>query len=97
MSSSLIQIVQSLAQRVKALEAKSSEQDQLLMVVNQLIDNATLTSNQMPVAAQKTDRKMCPKCGVKPNHFFHVKSCQGQQEKEKHGEDANKQRDNGTT
>lgn len=31
-----------------------------------------------PVVAKtvsETNRKMCPHCGVKPNHFFHVKTC----------------------
>jgi len=26
---------------------------------------------------RKIDRKMCPKCGVKPAHYFHVRSCNG--------------------
>jgi hypothetical protein len=24
---------------------------------------------------EESTRKMCPHCGVKPNHFFHVKNC----------------------
>lgn len=44
-----------------------------------------------------SNRKMCPKCGVKPNHFFHVKTCKGQQKEQKNGEDADRRRDPGTT
>jgi hypothetical protein len=28
----------------------------------------------------KEGRSMCPKCGVKPNHYFHVKTCRGKKE-----------------
>lgn len=26
---------------------------------------------------KKSERGLCPKCKVKPNHFFHVKTCSG--------------------
>jgi uncharacterized protein (UPF0212 family) len=38
------------------------------------------------VEVQKdSGRKMCPHCGEKPNHFFHVKTC-AKNKKKKHGE-----------
>ena len=30
-----------------------------------------------PVLDGKGVRAMCPKCGKKPNYYFHVKNCQG--------------------
>jgi hypothetical protein len=30
----------------------------------------------VPKVEKKSERKMCPHCGEKPNHFFHVKNCQ---------------------
>jgi hypothetical protein len=36
----------------------------------------------MPVIPEKAapTQKMCPKCGVKPAYFFHVKHCRGQKQ-----------------
>ena len=79
-----------IARKVKTLEAKVAEQGKLLEALRQLIDNATLT--QSPASPI---RAMCPKCGVKPNHFFHVKNCRGTQEEQKNADD--KRRDPGTT
>jgi hypothetical protein len=43
------------------------------------LEQQTLRPDAPPVeiAEKKSERKMCPKCGVKPNHFFHVKTCTG--------------------
>jgi hypothetical protein len=40
-------------------------------------------------------RKLCPKCGVKPAYFFHVRTCTGQKE-EKQDADTIRRRDQGT-
>jgi hypothetical protein len=29
----------------------------------------------------KAARQMCPHCGVKPNHFFHVRTCNANKKK----------------
>jgi hypothetical protein len=34
--------------------------------------------------------KLCPKCGVKPAYFFHVRSCGKQKEEKTHGDDGNR-------
>ena len=73
--------VTSLRDRVGRLEAKE--------VTRQMADNEALQSKPvMPQAPEKTDRKMCPKCGVKPAYFFHVKNCAGKQKE--HCDDGNR-------
>jgi hypothetical protein len=42
-----------------------------------------------PTLGQKT-YKLCPKCGVKPAYFFHVRSCGKQKEEKTHGDDGNR-------
>jgi hypothetical protein len=61
MSSSLLQMVLDLQRRVKTLEAKLAEKKAF---------NAPVVQQE-----EKQKRAMCPHCGVKPNHFFHVKNC----------------------
>jgi hypothetical protein len=48
-------------------------------------------------AVAAPSRKMCPKCGVKPAYFFHVRTCPGQKE-EQNDADQNtvRRRDQGT-
>ena len=83
--------------RIKALEDKLNAAPQVSSteMVQKTVSEPVDLHSSVPAAAAPT-RKMCPKCGVKPNHFFHVRKC-GQQEKEKNGEDANSQRDPGQT
>jgi hypothetical protein len=48
------------------------------------------TADREPVGAAPK-YKLCPKCGVKPAYFFHVRSCGGKQKEEKtHGDDGNR-------
>lgn len=80
MSKSLVQMVNELFARVAALEAKVKEQREPVVTIT-------------PVGVEmleKPSRQMCPKCGIKPNHFFHVKYCRGTQKEEK--QDADDQR-----
>ena len=60
-----------IARRVKALEARVAELEKKLAAP----PLATAVEIALPA------RSLCPKCGVKPNHFFHVKNCRGQQQK----------------
>lgn len=39
---------------------------------------------------EKSERKMCPHCGVKPNHFFHVKNCPEKNKNNGANEEANR-------
>lgn len=72
MSKSLVQLIQDLHGRVSALEAKAKAAP-----ITQVIQAEYIVPEQ-----PKSERKMCPKCGVKPNHFFHVKTCSGTQKEE---------------
>ena len=74
-----------IARRVKALEAKVAELEKKL---------ATPVVEIKPEVTNAS-RALCPKCGVKPNHFFHVKNCRGKQEEQKNADD--KRRDPGAT
>jgi hypothetical protein len=70
----LEQFVKSLAARVAELEKPKPVH----------VSNVTLNPDFAALqSAPKDSRKMCPHCGVKPNHFFHVKTC------------ANKKKNNG--
>ena len=57
--------------RVAVLEA---EVKRLNEVITGLIDVMT---TQAEPRNGNGPRQMCPKCGVKPNYFLHVKSCKG--------------------
>ena len=72
-----------LARRIKALEARVAELEKKPQV------------QVSAVVPEEPKRQMCPKCGVKPNHFFHVKNCRGTQEEQKNADD--KRRDPGAT
>jgi hypothetical protein len=39
--------------------------------------SVTTTSVTHAVSAPTKTYKLCPKCGVKPGYFFHVRSCKG--------------------
>jgi hypothetical protein len=71
----LEQYVRSLAARVAELEKKTACLDHPFFKPKEKAES--------PVEPPKDSRKMCPHCGVKPNHFFHVKTC------------ANKKKNNG--
>ena len=44
-------------------------------------DKAQVAGNEGPSAPPASSRRgMCPKCGVKPNYYMHVKNCQGRAE-----------------
>jgi len=88
-----------IARRVKALEARVAELETLVSALRMLAESNAIASKpldvqkvQENVRAIQAGRSMCPKCGVAPNHFFHVKNCRGQQQK---NDDRN--RDPGTT
>jgi hypothetical protein len=83
---SIVQLIQDLNRRVTALEDESRAAKEKAEM-----------DRLSPTLVVETPRKMCPKCGVKPNHFFHVKNCQGQKQKEEYGENAERRRDPGTT
>ena len=106
---SLLQMVHELQRRVDALEKRPAEnaettfyRERVLTLEAELRNAAPqadtsagsgASSAQPAVAAP--NRKMCPKCGVKPNHFFHVKWC-GKQKEEKQ-DAAIRSRDQGKT
>jgi hypothetical protein len=76
-----------LSQRVKGLEAKVEHLEQMVAVMRQILDSNTL-------ASKPETRKMCPKCGEKPNYFFHVKNCTGPEKNKNNGPD--RRRDHST-
>jgi hypothetical protein len=96
---SMLQLVMELQRRVTELEKSRLTPELLLGVVTQILDNKFLASKPLDPAKveQNVGRAMCPKCGVKPNYFFHVKTCQGQKQKEEYGENPQRRRDPGTT
>jgi hypothetical protein len=54
------------------------------------LQGESTTADREPVGAAPK-YKLCPKCGVKPAYFFHVRSCGGKQKEEKtHGDDGNR-------
>jgi hypothetical protein len=69
-----------LARRIKALEARVSEMQAEIAKFHGITD-------LMRGTVATPSRALCPKCGVKPNHFFHVKNCAGQKEKQNDGDD----------
>lgn len=56
-----------LAARVDVLEAE-------VKVLRKVPTGAETRLVESPI---KEGRAMCPKCGKKPNHYFHVKHCPG--------------------
>ena len=76
-------VMKELRSRVETLEAKVAEQEQAKEVVRQMLDSAALASKPLEPA-----RKMCPKCGVKPAYYFHVKNCP--QKEQKNGANGNR-------
>jgi uncharacterized coiled-coil protein SlyX len=73
---------------VRTLEARVTEQDKLLAVMRQVVDSMTIASKPLDAAKLaenvkqiESGRGMCPHCGVKPNHFFHVKTCAAKNKK----------------
>ena len=80
MSISLLQWVQQLEARTKVLEAKVAEFEKKPVLL------PSVHQPQLPQVApttEKPSRAMCPKCGVKPNHYFHVKWCGEKQDGDK--------------
>jgi hypothetical protein len=52
--------------------------------------NAAIRSDGTQTAPAVAGHKLCPKCGVKPAYFFHVRSCGKQKEEKTHGDDGNR-------
>jgi hypothetical protein len=67
--------IKSLEARVAALEAK------LAAPQVPLTGEPNLAPTTPAVAAEpkETKRGLCPKCGVKPNYYMHVRWCKGTQ------------------
>jgi hypothetical protein len=62
---------------VRTLEARVSElEKQKAQYASALLD-----ALRKPVEPVQEGRKMCPHCGVKPNHFFHVRTCNANKKK----------------
>lgn len=55
--------------RIRALELKTVELENRLAALEY--------AQSTPPEEQTSERKMCPKCGVKPAYHFHVLHCQG--------------------
>jgi hypothetical protein len=67
--------------RIQALEDRVPSADPVVSheVVRQMVDSMLLASSPSMTLASKPaeTKKMCPKCGVKPAYFFHVRACKG--------------------
>jgi hypothetical protein len=70
--------------RLRELEARIVALENVLKpeVFRQLVDSYLLASKPLDsekLAQNKTrievNRRLCPHCGIQPNHFFHVRSC----------------------
>lgn len=59
-------------QRLKDLEKKVAELEARL--------NAPPIIFAPDLPDEPVKRQMCPKCKLKPNHYFHVKNCRGNAE-----------------
>jgi hypothetical protein len=90
--------IRELEARVKALEGRFESTavpytPQPPYVVEDKVDfkvdfEVPTVITEVPVAPKY---KLCPKCGVKPAYFFHVRSCRGKKQEEKtHGDDGNR-------
>jgi hypothetical protein len=84
---SLLQMVRELQSRVTALEAKAKEVPAVTII----------TPVELDITPQEKKPKMCPKCGVKPGYFFHVRTCTGQKEEKQDAENTVRRRDQGKT
>lgn len=74
--------------RIKALEARVAELEKKSHQMDgSSRDLALLQEKIRDDLASKPNRAMCPKCGEKPNHFFHVKNCTGQKKKNNDADD----------
>jgi hypothetical protein len=62
--------LQAIEARLKALE----DRPQSIVTQETLVDLAKLEALNRP---EQPKKNMCPKCGVKPAYFFHVRSCKG--------------------
>ena len=103
---SLFTMIRELQARVAALEAAESKfglPPDLMVAVEQMLDSRILASKPLDMAKVEenvqriqANRKMCPKCGVKPNYFFHVKTCSGSQKEQKNAETTVQRRDSST-
>jgi hypothetical protein len=56
--------------RIKALEDKPAYTP---VISKEILD-------ELAKLEEKPKKNMCPKCGVKPAYFFHVKHCRGQKQ-----------------
>jgi hypothetical protein len=72
--------------RLRELEARIKALEDILRPepFRQLVDSYLLASKpldaeklQVNIAAISKAKNMCPKCGVKPAYFFHVRACKG--------------------
>ena len=76
----------SLEQRVRNLEAavhRLEQQPKTVVLPPPAQIEVTLPVVEASNAEAKetvAGRAMCPKCGVKPNHYFHVKWCGGEKQ-----------------
>jgi hypothetical protein len=75
-----------LEKRISALEAKPKEP--AVTIITPVVLDEIKPVEKKP--------KMCPKCGVKPGYFFHVRTCTGQKEEQKDA-DTDRRRDQGKT
>jgi hypothetical protein len=67
-----------LKQRLLALEAEVVAHRNRLGALEAREHQAVTVAPTQEAEVEVTKaRKMCPKCGEKPNYFFHVKTCQG--------------------
>lgn len=95
MSKSVIQMFNELFARVDALEKRVAAPQAPESLPAAVSRNDGLLDTPPAVAAPT--RKMCPKCGVKPAYFFHVRTCTGQKEEQKDAdENTVRRRDQGT-
>ena len=63
--------LRALEARIKALE----DRPQSIVTKETLVELAKLEALNRQEQTKPEVRALCPHCGVKPNHFFHVRSC----------------------
>jgi hypothetical protein len=78
-----MQIAIDLQARVEKLEQKTACLDHPFFKPSSHAEETVTITPAGLDALKKTERAMCPKCGVKPNYFFHVKTCTGQKDGDK--------------